>query len=82
MLPSKIIFTDLQLSFKREVPLGNNYYERISITKDDIFVFSYSGEVVERYNRGGELLNKTIVKNNLSKGNVFFPPGCFLQNIG
>jgi len=77
--PSKIIFTDLQLSFKREVPLGNNYYERISITKDDIFVFSYSGEVVERYNRGGELLNKTIVKNNLSKGNVFFPQDVFYK---
>ena len=77
--PPKLIFTDLHLSFKKELPLGENHYERISVSQDNVFVFSYYGEIVEEYNRNGELLGKTSIMNNLLIGNAFFPQNVFYK---
>src|SRR5690554_5893894 len=42
--PSKLVFTDLQLSFKKEVSLEGANYDRMVIINDNIYLYSYYDE--------------------------------------
>lgn len=77
--PSKLIFTDMQLSFKKEVSLNDNYYDRIAIDGNNIFLFSYYSEVIGKYNMKAELINKQLIPNKFIKGTVFFPQDVFYK---
>lgn len=77
--PSKLIFTDMQLSFKKEVSLNNNYYDRIAINENNIYLFSYYSEKIDKYNKKGELIDKESILNKFVEGNVFFPQDVFYK---
>lgn len=77
--PSKLIFIDMHLSFKKEVSLNDNYYDRIAINENNIFLFSYYSEVIDKYNKIGELKDKESILNKNVKGNVFFPQDVFYK---
>jgi hypothetical protein len=77
--PSKLIITDLRLSFKEEVSLNGDYYDRMVIVEDNIFLFSYYNEIIGKYDRNGKLVNKTHIPNKLIKGNIFHPQPVFYK---
>lgn len=76
---SKLIVTDLQLSLIKEISLHDNYYDRIAIIDDYIYLYSYYNEVIGKYDTNGKLLDKKSIPNKLMNGNVFFPQSVFYK---
>ena len=56
----------MQLSFKKEVSLNNNYYDRIAINENNIYLFSYYSEKIDKYNKKGELIDKESILDVLT----------------
>lgn len=77
--PSKLIITDLQLSFKREISLDDDFYDRLAIIEGNVFLFSYYSGIIGKYDSNGILLKKNPISNKLVSGNVFFPQRVFYK---